>query len=74
MKNRCEHLHIGDVLVGYCGGFFGRDSYGDKRVEGIGSDWVVVREDGLARFYEGDVGYLVKFVEGNDETDSEGSE
>lgn len=38
-------LRVGDVLYGYCGGAFGSDSYGDKRVEAIGADWVVVRED-----------------------------
>ena len=38
-------LRVGDVLYGFCGGWFGRDSYGDKRVEAIGADWVVVRDD-----------------------------
>lgn len=38
-----DPLRVGDVLYGYCGGFFGRDSYGDKRVEAIGADWVIVR-------------------------------
>lgn len=37
-------LRVGDMLYGFCGGFFGRDSYDDKRIEGIGSDWVVARE------------------------------
>jgi hypothetical protein len=36
-------LIVGDVLLGYCGGEFGRDSYGNKRVEALGADWVVVR-------------------------------
>lgn len=35
----------GDLLVGYCGGYFGRDSYGDKRVEAVGADWVVARDE-----------------------------
>lgn len=39
-------LRVGDILYGFCGGSFGRDSYEDKRVEAIGADWVVVREDG----------------------------
>lgn len=34
---------IGMVLEGYCNGYFGRDSYHDKRVEGFGEDWIVVR-------------------------------
>ena len=38
-------IRVGTVLYGYCNGFFGRDSYGDKRVESIGADWVVVREE-----------------------------
>ena len=37
-------LHVGDLLYGFCEGYFGRDSYGDKRVEGVGADWVVARE------------------------------
>lgn len=36
---------IGDVLDGFCGGFFGRDSYCDKRIEGEGRDWIVAREE-----------------------------
>lgn len=38
-------LAVGDVLVGFCGGAFGRDSFGHKVVEAIGKDWVVARED-----------------------------
>lgn len=41
-------LRIGDVLYGFCAGYFGSNSYEDKRVEAIGSDWVIARdEDGL---------------------------
>ena len=40
-----EPLRVGDVLFGFCGGFFGRDSYQDKRIEAIGADWVVARDD-----------------------------
>jgi len=36
---------VGDVLYGFCGGRFGRDSYGKKVVEGVGEDWLVVREE-----------------------------
>ena len=36
---------VGLLLKGYCNGYFGRDSYGDKRIEAIGADWVVVRVD-----------------------------
>jgi hypothetical protein len=38
-------LRVGAQLYGFCGGQLGRDSYDDKRVEGIGADWVVARED-----------------------------
>lgn len=34
-------------MYGFCAGFFGRDARGDKRVEAVGWDWVVVREDDL---------------------------
>jgi len=37
---------VGTKLYGYCDGYFGTDSYGDKRVEAIGADWVVARELG----------------------------
>lgn len=37
-------LRVGDILEGFCGGWFGRDSHGNKRVEAIGADWVVARE------------------------------
>jgi len=37
-------LRVGQILYGYCGGYFGRDSYQNKRVEAIGFDWVVARE------------------------------
>ena len=35
---------IGEVLKGFCNGYFGRDSYEDKRVEAFGKDWVVCRD------------------------------
>ena len=38
-------VQVGDVLDGFCGGWFGRDSYGQKHVEAVGNDWVVARED-----------------------------
>jgi len=37
-------INVGTVLYGFCNGFFGRDSYGKKRIEAIGADWVVVAE------------------------------
>jgi hypothetical protein len=42
---------VGLPLYGYCEGYFGRDSYGAKRIEAFGVDWIVARElDGV---YEG---------------------
>lgn len=37
-------IRVGQMLYGFCGGYFG-DSYNDKRVEAVGVDWVVARED-----------------------------
>lgn len=42
--------NVGRVIHGYCNGYFGRDSYHDKRIEAEGYDWVVVREDGEPNF------------------------
>lgn len=44
---RTSEVGVGDVLHGYCGGYFGRDSYVCKRVEAVGPDWVVCREAGI---------------------------
>ena len=35
--------YCGKMCSGYCEGGFGRDGYGDKRIEAVGADWVVVR-------------------------------
>lgn len=43
-------MYIGMLLYGYCDGYFGRDSYGNKRIEAIGHDWIVVRENGIPNF------------------------
>lgn len=40
-----ERVQVGDTLFGFCGGYFGRDSYEDKRVEAVGKDWIVCRDD-----------------------------
>jgi hypothetical protein len=53
--NNDRPLRVGDLLLGFCGGTFGSRSYFDKRVEAVGSDWVVVREsDGSPGFFAGD--------------------
>jgi hypothetical protein len=59
-------LRVGDVLYGFCGGRFGHDSYDDKRVEAIGADWVVAREDsGQAVFHHGDPELLTEYRHGD---------
>ena len=37
--------NIGKILKGFCNGYFGRDSYSNKRIEAEGIDWIVVRYD-----------------------------
>lgn len=37
-------IEVGDMLYGFCGGYFGRDSYGDKVVIAAGGDWLVARD------------------------------
>lgn len=64
-------LRVGDVLgsdaephmEGFCGGYFGRDSYDPKRVEAIGADWVVAREirSGHALFANCSPDQLIEF-------------
>ena len=54
-------LRVGTVIYGYCEGIFGRD-YGPKRVEAIGSDWVVVRDEELGpQLYSGSPEDLLKY-------------
>lgn len=43
MIRRGRGLAVGDVLHGFCGGIFGRDSDACKRVEAFGADWVIAR-------------------------------
>lgn len=40
------HLLVGQVLYGYCDGHFGKGNHDHKRVEAVGVDWVVARENG----------------------------
>lgn len=59
-------LRVGDVLYGFCNGYFGRDSYCDKRVEAIGADWVVARATSefdviQLHFYEGEPDFLCRY-------------
>ncbi len=43
MCRDCD-MRVGQILYGYCGGFFGRVGYDDKRIEALGFDWVVCRD------------------------------
>lgn len=53
----------GDTLFGFCGGYFGRDSYGNKVVAAVGRDWVVVREeDGTPNFAHVDPVRLAEYL------------
>lgn len=47
---------VGDVLVGFCAGHFGRDGHGDKTIEAMGKDWIVVRY-GVGGLWEGGLGF-----------------
>jgi hypothetical protein len=54
-KENVTVLKVGTMLYGYCGGYFGRDSYEDKRIEAIGADYVVCRdENGNVHFASGE--------------------
>lgn len=50
MPIKPRQIFVGTILYGYCNGYFGRDSYGPKRVEGVGEDWLVAR-DNIGRLY-----------------------
>ncbi len=56
-----DAIGVGTVLHGFCNGFFGRDSWDDKIIEGIGPDWVVARnsvgEPCFADFYSRSIMY-----------------
>lgn len=43
-KNKMA-IKVGSIIPGYCNGYFGRDSYETKRVEAMGADWIVCRDD-----------------------------
>lgn len=54
-----DKLDVGDEIEGFCNGYFGRDSYGRKRVIAKGNErghnWLVVWNewDGRLEFAEG---------------------
>lgn len=59
----------GDTLYGFCGGAFGRDSYGDKIVIAVGRDWLVARESGQPVFATGDPSRLGAYLTEEDDDD-----
>ena len=40
-----DPLTPGDLIHGYAYGAFGRDSYDCRRIEAVGPDWIVTRDD-----------------------------
>ena len=55
-------LRVGTILYGYCGGYFDH-SYENKRIEAVGADWVVARDDlDDAYFYYGDIELLEQYT------------
>lgn len=58
--------NIGRLIYGFANGYFGRDSYNDKRIEAEGVDWIVARgiESGVPEFAnfanEGEKNELIK--------------
>ena len=47
-------MRVGQPINGFCQGMLGRDSFGDRRVEALGHDWVVLRDNyGIAEFFHG---------------------
>lgn len=55
-------LSVGDTLYGFAGGTFGSSSYGPRLVIHIAADYVVYREDGYARIWNGDPSELVQYT------------
>ena len=37
-------FRVGMFLYGYCGGLFGRDSYGEKEIVGLHGNTIIVKE------------------------------
>ena len=44
-----DSLKPGMYLYGYCGGVFGRESYGDKKILSIGDEHITVEELGIVK-------------------------
>lgn len=64
-----EHgIEVGDLIKGFCFGNFGRDSYFDRTVEAVGSDWVVTRNiRDEVEMYHGDLMELAGDIQKSNE-------
>jgi hypothetical protein len=64
---RTHDWDVGEIIHGFAGGAFGRDSYSCRRVEAVGHDWVVTRNtSGVVECVAGD--RIPVRQEGNDLT------
>lgn len=59
-------LQVGSILYGFAGGCFGRDSFNNRRVEALGPDWAVARDEvtGEPMTYTGDLEFLAEYTDG----------
>lgn len=58
-------LRVGQIIYGYCGGLWGNEGlvHQERRVEAIGVDWVVVRDDGgTPDFFAGNPDELLQYT------------
>ena len=66
-------FNIGDKIYGYCNGFFGRDSYSDKKCVFVSENYAVFEdEDGVGHVLNMNEYLNKEFVDGwkiNDEED-----
>ena len=63
-QNQPARLQVGSILYGFAGGCFGRDSFNDRRVEALGTDWAVARDmaTGEPMTYTGDLEFLAEYT------------
>jgi len=59
-------MKVGDVIHGFCGGYFGRDSYACRYIEAIGPDWIVTRNATGGVELVTDLAYLPMFADCRD--------
>lgn len=60
MSDERSPLAVGDIIHGFANGAFGRDSYDCRRIEAVGPDWIVTRnENGVTDFVGHESGLLL---------------